>query len=87
MCKPLETPNTIQPTAVPLEPGEMCVTILDDGTVKIETADMAGVDHVSADEFFRMMARVIGGTVTDTKIGLAQTHTHTHEHTHQHHRH
>jgi hypothetical protein len=57
---------------------KMIVEILDDGTVKVETGDLSGPLHQKADEFLAMMAKLLGGEVTITKIG----HDHHHHHDH-----
>lgn len=63
--------------------GEMTITILDDGTIKTETGDMAGPSHKSADDFLKMIARLAGGVVTEEP--LQKGHVHTHDgHTHSH---
>ncbi|MDE3073799.1 MAG: hypothetical protein KGJ86_00085 [Chloroflexota bacterium] len=58
------------------------VTILDDGTLKVETDAVSQANHMNAEEFLRFVARAMGGEVTRTKI--AQAHTHEHEHQHHH---
>ncbi len=65
--------------------GEMEVKVLEDGTLRMESADMSGVAHKAADEFFKEVTRLLGGEFTDTKL---RPHTHTHdenEHNHHHH--
>jgi hypothetical protein len=64
--------------------GEMQITILDDGTIKCETDDMSGAAHKAADDFLKMVARLAGGTVSESKRPLAHLHQHTHEHDHDH---
>ncbi|MEN3329073.1 MAG: hypothetical protein V7638_3880 [Acidobacteriota bacterium] len=58
--------------------GEMRITILDDGTIKTETGDMAGPAHQAADQFLENIARLAGGEVREQKIGHAHHH-HFHE--------
>ena len=70
--------------------GEMKIEILEDGTIKTSTSDMAGPSHKAADDFLKQMARLTGGTVTEEKIkhqhhhhhGTDHEHGHDHEHSH-----
>ena len=62
-----------------LNKGQMSVRILADGTIRLESADMSGVAHKAADDFFREVARLAGGTITDTKLKAQHEH---HHHTH-----
>lgn len=54
------------------------VTVLDDGTIKVETDSVSMANHANAEEFMRFLARAMGGEVTKIKTG--QTHSHEHEH-------
>lgn len=69
--------------------GQMTITILEDGTIKSETGDMSGPSHKAADDFLKMIERMLGGQVTEEKIshGHVHNHEHTHEHEGQHHTH
>lgn len=67
---------------MPLPKGTMTVDILPDGTARIESGDMSGVAHKAADAFYADMARELGGTVTDVKLGHGHHH-HTHDHDHK----
>ena len=64
--------------------GQMEVTILEDGTVKVETDDMGGPDHKTADEFLKMLSRLCGGEVTEQKRDRGHHHAHDHAHDHNH---
>ncbi len=66
-----------------LAKGQMRVTILEDGTIKTETGDMAGPSHQAADDFLKDLARLAGGAVTEEKIGKGHHHHHGHAHTHE----
>lgn len=39
------------------------ITILDDGTIKVETDKISGPNHLNAEQFLREMSRLAGGTV------------------------
>ena len=53
-------------------------SILDDGTIKIETGGISGANHVSADELLADLNGLMGGTVT-IKQKTRSAHTHTHK--------
>lgn len=63
-----------------LNKGEMQITVLEDGTIKTETADMSGPSHKAADDFLKMVARLAGGEVTEEKVKHGHVHNHAHEH-------
>ncbi len=60
------------------------VTILQDGTIKIETDTVSRPNHLSAEHLLDAISRLSGGEVTKTKKHLhAHVHgAHTHEHEH-----
>ncbi|MGH7260153.1 MAG: hypothetical protein ACREI9_05660 [Nitrospiraceae bacterium] len=62
---------------------ELTITILDDGTIKIETDQVSMPNHANAEEFLKMAARMVGGETTRTKRGHGREHTH-HGVTHSH---
>jgi hypothetical protein len=64
--------------------GQMEITILDDGRIKVETDDMSGPQHKTADEFLKMVSRLAGGEVTEQKRDRGHRHAHTHDHSHDH---
>ena len=39
------------------------ITILEDGTLKVETGKISGPNHLGAEQFLREMSRLCGGTV------------------------
>lgn len=41
--------------------------ILEDGTVSVTTDDLAGSNHVSADELLKMLSGMLGGEVTSKR--------------------
>lgn len=54
------------------------ISILPDGTIKMETDDVGQANHASADRFSAMMARLAGGATETTRKGAGQTHGHVH---------
>lgn len=40
------------------------ITILDDGTLKIETDKISGANHLNAHQFLAEMSRLAGGEIT-----------------------
>lgn len=64
--------------------GEIDVRVLADGTLRIESADMSGVAHKAADEFFKEVTRLLGGDFSDTKLRPHSHHHDEHEHDHVH---
>ena len=64
---------------------EMELTILPDGTIKVNTGNMAGEHHASADEFLKLVHQLAGGA-RETKSTRDQAHHHHHHH-HEHHHH
>lgn len=67
---------------MPQPKGQIDVLILEDGTCRIETGDMGGVGHKSADEAMREIARLLGGEVIEQKLAEGHHHSHDHEHGH-----
>ena len=61
----------------------MRVTILDDGRVKLETADFGTAEHRSADDFVRALERGLGGPIVSEKRRDRHGHHHAHGHTHE----
>jgi len=67
-----------------LNKGQMQITILDDGTIKTETSDMAGPSHKAADDFLKTVAKLAGGAVTETPLKKGHVHSHADGHSHSH---
>jgi len=67
-------------------PNNIRCTILDNGTVRIDTDQITGPAHQAAEAALLWIARELGGEVTRTsnKHGHTHTHDHTHDHDHQH---
>jgi hypothetical protein len=63
--------------------GAIGVDILADGTLKTETGDMGGPMHGAADGFMKLVAQLMGGTVTDKQL-KAHTHADGFSHSHAH---
>jgi hypothetical protein len=55
---------------------EIKITILEDGTIRIETDQVGQANHTSADKLLEQMARLAGGQ-TET---VRKSNTHTHHH-------
>ena len=62
----------------------MQLTILEDGTISIQTGNMAGEHHASADEFIKLVQQLAGGA-RETKS--TREHGHHHHHQNQEHHH
>lgn len=62
-----------------LEKGVMEVEFLEDGRVKVDTGDMSGKNHRTADDFLSVLAYVCGGEVERKKKRGHSHHTHSHE--------
>lgn len=61
------------------------VTILDDGTLKIETDAVSPANHTNAEGLLKALATLTGGDVERKRRGTAHTHVHTHNNqTHSH---
>ena len=59
----------------------MTITVLDDGTLKIETDRISQANHITAEAFLRNADRVCGGKQTRThKQGILGTVKHSLEH-------
>lgn len=68
---------------------EMRITVLDDGTIKIDTDKISAPNHVNAEGFIRAIFTMAGGKSKRTlKVGASlhgALHAHTHDgHTHTH---
>lgn len=61
--------------------------ILEDGTIKVLTEGISGVNHKNADELLALVAQLAGGETRTEKRNDARRHTHTHKHSHARHSH
>lgn len=67
---------------------EIRVTVLEDGTIKMEADKISMPNHSSAEGFIREVSRLAGGTATrkaKTKHAHGTHGTHEHEKDHEHH--
>lgn len=55
---------------------KMNISILEDGTVRVETEGISQANHYSADEFLQMIERLAGGEVQSKAKEGHTTHTH-----------
>ena len=62
---------------------KMSITILPDGTIKIETNKISGPNHLSAEKFVKAVNELAGGDTTATRKVVAMHNVHN-EHTHTH---
>lgn len=54
-------------------PDQIQVTILEDGTIKVETGKVSGQNHMNAESFLREMSKLAGGPISVRKThGLQQ---------------
>ena len=60
--------------------------ILEDGTVTIDTDQISGPNHLSADELLRQLSDLLGGGV-EVRHKKSSLHQHSHSHDHDHHHH
>ena len=61
------------------------ITILDDGTIKVETDEVGQANHLSAEKFLAEMSRLAGGSSETLRRPHAHgAHTHTHVKGHSH---
>ena len=66
------------------------ISILEDGTIKVDTDKVSGPNHVNAEGFIRSMFSLAGGSVVRKLKHAAQHilgHAHSHDHDHEHHHH
>jgi len=57
----------------------MTIEILEDGTIRVETGDLAGPLHLKIEEFLELISKRSGGEVTVVKK-LKESHSHQHSH-------
>jgi hypothetical protein len=63
---------------------QMELTILEDGTIKIATGNMAGEHHASADEFIKLVHQLAGGARETMSTREHHHHHHHEQHEHRH---
>lgn len=59
------------------------VEILPDGTIKMESGDLSGTGHYTAEEFVKRVQGLAGGRVDIEKIAESHHHHHIGQHVHQ----
>lgn len=66
---------------------DITVTILPDGTVRVETGSIDGPVHMAADKLLAWLADQLGGPTGEVRrlAGHVHTHGHGHGHGHEHH--
>lgn len=64
---------------------DITVTILENGTARIDTDAIAGPAHQAAEAALLWIAKELGGPATRTGRAHSHTHAHDHEHEHDHH--
>lgn len=67
-----------------LKTNEFQVTVLEDGTVKVETGSVGGPEHMAAERFLVWLAEQLGGGSTRTRLSHGHVHEHAHGHDHEH---
>ena len=63
------------------------ITVLEDGTIKLETDRVSGPNHLNAEGFIREVFKLAGGTGRRTLKTNASLHHALHQHTHDGHTH
>lgn len=66
-----------------MQEDSLAIEILEDGTIKISTDQISPANHLSADQFLKLLAELAGGETTRAKNRHAHTHHHEHEHVKQ----
>lgn len=64
---------------------EIHITVLEDGTIKMETDQISPANHMSAEKFLQAVIELAGGESERKHKGHTHTHAHTHEHKHESH--
>ena len=54
------------------------IEVLQDGTIKITTDQISPANHLSADNFLKMIEQLAGGEITKRKNRKAHGHAHQH---------
>ena len=58
----------------------MEISILDDGTIRVETDKISGPQHLNAEQFLKRIGDLAGGGVTRNRRGHVHGHDHHHDH-------
>ena len=65
----------------------MTITILPDGTIKVDTGVISQANHLSAEAFVAQLAKLTGGPVEVRHKDATHAHGHTHSHGEELHQH
>ena len=55
---------------------KMTLTVLDDGSAKVEVDGISGANHTTADGLLKMFTRLMGGSYKDRRRAEAKEHAH-----------
>lgn len=61
---------------------EIALEILDNGTIRVSTDQISPANHLSADQFLKLLSELAGGGITKTKNRKSHIPTHQHDHAH-----
>jgi len=53
---------------------QLKITVLDDGTIKVETDEVGTANHVSADKLMALLSQLAGGETKTTRKPKAHSH-------------
>jgi hypothetical protein len=59
----------------------LSITFMEDGTIKAETNQVSQANHAVAENFFKILAQLMGGEVS--RVNRGSGHQHTHDHVHE----
>ena len=63
------------------------ITILEDGTIKVETDKVSPANHMNAEQFLKFCAERAGGKTDRQRRGHTHGEHHHHDHDHEEHKH
>ena len=64
---------------------EIEITVLDDGTIKMETDKISPANHMAAERFLQAVIELAGGASERKKRGNVHAHSHAKQHKHHEH--
>lgn len=59
-----------------MQSDQLKITVLEDGTIKVETDEVGQANHLSADKFLEAMSRLAGGDTETIRKGRTHAHHH-----------
>lgn len=62
-----------------MQQDELTIEITETGTIKVTTSKVSAANHINAEDFLKLIARLGGGQTTRTRRGDVHTHRHTHD--------